>query len=107
MSRYTFGRHNAPLFLDPLCDKEPFPWLSIYIHQVSQGEDTLKSIQNYYRVFRDGIPYRNWWIAQVETEWFMQLIVFDPWEQRMHQEATNRLDQLISLPDHLVFEAHF
>ena len=83
MSRYTFGRHNSPLFLDPLCDKEPFPWLSIYIHQVSQG------------------------VAQVETEWFMQLIVFDPWEQRMHQEATNLLDQLISLPDHLVFEAHF
>jgi hypothetical protein len=59
------------------------------------------------RVFRDGIPYRNWWIAQVKTEWFMQLIVFDPWEQIVHQKATNRLDQLISLPDHLVFEAHF
>ena len=107
MPKYTFGRHNSPLFTHPLYGKEPFPWLADYIREVSQGEDSLESIESYYKIFKNGFPYRNWWVAEVETEFYLGLIVFDPWEQRVHQEATNRLEDYAAVPKHLVFEAHF
>lgn len=105
-SSFTFGKVEKPSFSKRVHAPHP-DCLVEYVEGGYGGTNSFERVLGYYRIFKNGLPWEDWWLAQVKTDWGKILIVFDPWEETINAEATNRLFHESCPPNHLIFEARF